>query len=90
MKFRLALLIGLAAFVLGGCEKSSTLDKPRMFFSENKSGTSPDYGIFKGFGDDDHVVTVHGFMDDLNICMKLAAKFNEEEPGACRCIPLNH
>ena len=48
----------------------------------------PRKGIFKGFGDDDHVVTVHGFMDDLNICMKLAAKLNEEEPGAYRCVPL--
>jgi len=85
-----AIVIAGAAWALFACDQSRGLDAPRKFFSDNKIGKSPDYGIFKGFGEDDHVVTVHGFMDDLEVCMKLAEKLNEEEPGAYRCVPLNH
>lgn len=80
--------LGLALLV--GCGETNDLDAPRKFFSKNKSGNSPDYGIFKGLGTDDHVVSVHGFIDDLDICLKLAAKLNEEEQRAYRCAPLNH
>jgi hypothetical protein len=80
----------VALLSLTGCGNANDLEAPRKFFAEHRSGKSPDYGIFKGLGDDDHVVSVHGFMDDLSICLKLAAKLNEEEPGTYRCAPLNH
>ena len=83
-------LLVLGSLLLLGCEQKSSLDAPRKFFSSNKSGQSPDFGIFKGLGYEDHVVSVHGFADDMAICAKLAAKLNEAEPGAYRCAPLNH
>ncbi|MFZ2168386.1 MAG: hypothetical protein WAW61_01985 [Methylococcaceae bacterium] len=85
-----SIIIVSSLFILSGCEQSESLDAPQKFFSKNKSGKSPDYGIFKGLGDEDHVVTVHGFLDDLSFCLKLAMKLNEEEPGMYRCVPLNH
>jgi hypothetical protein len=80
----------LAACLLLGCSKSSNLDAPRDFFAENKIGNSADYGIFKGYANDDHVVSVHGFWDDLDVCLQLVEKLNEKEPGTFRCAPLNH
>jgi len=90
MKTYTRLLLALVSLALVACGKVNDLEAPRKFFSEHRSGNSPDYGIFKGFGNDDHVASVHGFMDDLDVCLKLAAKLNEEEPGAYRCVPLNH
>jgi hypothetical protein len=79
-----------AMTILTSCDKPNSLGAPKNFFSATKVGKSPDYGIFKGQDDDDHVATVHGFADDLSICLKLVDKLNETQPGAYRCQPLNH
>lgn len=91
-------LIFLVLFItsLAGCQKDN-LDAPREFFNNHKIGSSPDYGVMK-FGND-HVITVHGFMDDLATCQEVvtAMNFNAcKETGGQGCLnpysctPLNH
>lgn len=90
--------VGLILFgmCIAGCEQSN-LDAPRKFFGGQKFGSSPDYGVMK-FGND-HVVTVHGFADDLGTCQEITAAMNInacKETGGQGCLnpyscaPLNH
>ena len=81
---------------LVGCQKDN-FDAPREFFSNHRIGSSPDYGVMK-FGND-HVITVHGFMDDLVTCQEIVAAMNfnackETNGQEClnpyTCTPLNH
>lgn len=58
---------------LTGCHKDN-LDVPREFFKNHKTSSSPDYGVMK-FGND-HVITVHGFMDDLVTCQEVVTAMN--------------
>lgn len=81
------LLVLMAGVMLASCD-SDNLSAPRKFFEKNKIGKSPDFGIMKR--GTDHVVTVHGFYDDLGVCQTLAATLNREEPNTYTCQPLNH
>ena len=83
------------AALLVGCEQDSP-DAPRKFFNSHKIGSSADYGVMK-FGND-HVITVHGFMDDFATCQEVvqAMNFNackETDGKGCldpySCAPLN-
>ena len=53
-------------FVLTGYSKS-----PQEYFKSNQSGASADYGIFYDGNLDDHVVTVHGFLDGRSVCKEV-------------------
>ena len=66
-----------------GCSK-----EPADYFSKNKIGEGADFGVFKnGY----HVITVHGYVDDLEACLKIMELFKEEGPRAnFECRPLNH
>lgn len=78
-----------AVLLLSGCENESGLDAPRKFFAENRIGSSADYAIVKWNDPEDHVVTVHGFMDDLQSCAILADALNKnacEETGGHGCL----
>ena len=89
----------LLLLTLGGCENESNLDAPRVFFAKEKIGKSPDYGVIKWKNSEDHVVTVHGFVDDFEACLKISEFLNQD---ACNstfgknclnpfsCTPLNH
>lgn len=66
---------------LTGCEKASNLDAPKAFFSKNKVGSSPDYGVIKWNNPEDHVITIHGFVDDLKSCLIVAEAMNKD---ACK------
>lgn len=66
---------------------SACASDPAGCFEGNRSGSSADYGVFKR--ETDHVATIHGFVEDLTICMRIADMLNEEEPGAFSCKPLN-
>lgn len=77
----------MVGVLLAGCD-SDNLDAPRKFFANNKIGNSPDFGIMKR--GTDHVVTIHGFYDDLDVCQTLAAVLNRKEPNTYTCQPLNH
>ncbi len=81
---------------LVGCDKDD-LNATREFFSNHKIGSSPDYGVMK-FGND-HVITVHGFMDDLATCQEIVTAMNfnackETDGQGClnpySCAALNH
>lgn len=91
------LSIFLFMLFLIGCDNEN-LDGPRKYFSSNKIGSSPDYGVMK-WGND-HVISVHGFMDDLKTCEEIVTALNS---NACKeitdgssclnpysCQPLNH
>ena len=64
--------------MLVGCESKSNLGKPREFFSKNKIGDSADYAVIKWDNPDDHVITVHGFMDDLKSCLLITEALNKD------------
>ena len=95
------LLLIMFAIILSmiGCESKSNIGSPREFFEKNKIGTSADYGIIKWGDSNDHVVTVHGFMDDLKSCALIADALNkdacsETDGSNCHnpfsCQALNH
>lgn len=84
---------------VSGCDEKPGLDKPREFFAKNKIGGSPDYAIVKSSDPEDHVATVHGFMDDLRSCTIMTTALNHDacsETGDEGCLnpfscqPLNH
>ena len=93
------LSLGLFIASLSGCDKESNLDAPRAFFASHKIGSSPDYGVIKWNNSEDHVITVHGFIDDLKSCLIVAEAMNKDackETGGKDCLnpfscqPLNH
>lgn len=65
-----------AMLIACGGEPTSSLEGPRLFFEKNKAGTSPDYGVIKWSDPDDHVITVHGFVDDQASCKEVADSLN--------------
>ena len=60
----------------------------KVFFDKNKVGSSADYGVFKR--KQDYIITVHGFDDDLEVCLEIVAMLNKEQPDTYSCKPLNH
>lgn len=91
--------LAILTVLLVGCEKESNLGAPRAFFSKNKIGSSPDYAVIKWKDPEDHVITVHGFADDLKACLIVADAMNQDackETGGKGCLnpfscqPLNH
>lgn len=98
MSVRLLSALAIAA-ILSGCERDSSLEAPQAFFAANKSGSSPDYGVIKWNDPEHHVITVHGFMDDLKTCLIIVDALNKDacsELGGSDCLdpfscqPLNH
>ena len=72
---------------LAGCSKAENLEMPRDFFKKNRIGSSVDYGVMK-FGND-HVITVHGFVDDFKTCQEIATAMNFnacQETGGQNCL----
>lgn len=89
MSPRLLMLCTVIAAVLGGCKEDSNLDAPRKFFEKNKIGSSTDYAVLKWNNPDDHVVTVHGFIDDLKSCLIIVDALNKDacsETGGLNCL----
>jgi hypothetical protein len=95
----LCIALILIASSLAGCEQGPSLDAPYKFFSKNKIGGSPDYAVIKWDDPNDHVATVHGFMDDMKSCIIFADALNKDacsETGGENCLnpfsckPLNH
>lgn len=95
------LLALLCACVLVSCsdDGADDLSAPRKFFERHKIGGSPDFGVIKWNDPNDHVITVHGFADDMKACQTVADAMNAD---ACKetdgqnclnpfsCTPLNH
>lgn len=88
------ILVCLLAVSATACsDKPATQEDLKEYFSKHKIGTSPDYAIMKN--GDDHLATIHGYMDDQAVCMSLIKPMNEDPslsviPGTYSCVPLNH
>jgi hypothetical protein len=95
----LCFLLVVGALAVGACARKSNLDAPRAFFEKQKIGDSPDYAVIKWGDPSDHVVTVHGFLDDSKSCQIIVDALNKD---ACNetygenclnpfsCLMLNH
>lgn len=82
VKTILIILISISSLFFVGCEHKT----PKDYFAKNKIGAGSDYGIMKnGY---DHVITIHGFLDDYDTCQDIAAMLNAEG-GRYTCQPLN-
>ena len=81
---------------LVGCEwkaQDSDQNDVKAFFAKHKIGSSPDYAVMKN--GTDHLMTIHGYTDDLAVCMQLIEPYNRGSslsviPGGYSCVPLNH
>ena len=87
MKLRLITTLLILCSVLMGCE-SDNYEDVRDYFGKNKIGNGADYGVFKN--DSDYVITIHGFDNDLDVCLEIAAMLNITQPNTYSCKPLNH
>lgn len=93
---QIAAIIMLIMFVsLTGCEsKQKIVDQEavKKFFTKNRVGSSPDYAVMKN--GTDHLLTIHGYGDDLDVCLRLIEPYNRDPslsiiPGSFTCVPLN-
>lgn len=87
------LIIGLTAVIAGCGVQQSDQSDVQQFFSKHKIGSSPDYAVMKN--GTDHLMTIHGYTDDLKVCMQLIEPYNKDPslstlPGTYSCVPLNH
>jgi|SRR3989338_8526265 len=95
---RSSILIFLFLFsaTLAGCDwkiQDSDQNDVRDFFARHKVGSSPDYAVMKN--GTDHLMTIHGYGDDLAVCVQLIEPYNRDTslsviPGSYSCEPLNH
>ena len=81
MRASILCFVGAALPVSCSADRESTLTAPRKCFASSKSGASADYGIIKFGNPDDHVITVHGFMDDAASCAEVVEALNT---NACK------
>jgi hypothetical protein len=78
-----------------GCESKQKVveqEAVKEFFAKNRVGSSPDYAVMKN--GTDHLITIHGYDDDLGVCLKLIEPYNNDLslsvlPGKYTCVPLN-
>lgn len=93
---RIAIIITLAVFVLvTGCESKQKIvgqEAVKEFFAKHRVGSSPDYAVMKN--GTDHLLTIHGYSDDLDVCLRLIEPYNRDPslsiiPGSFTCVPLN-
>ena len=79
-----ALAVIITVSLSSGCTDSQDV---RAFFEGNKVGNGTDWGVYKNYTD--HLISVHGFLDDLDICIKIADMLNEDQPNTYSCKSLN-
>lgn len=70
---------------ISGCgDKDET---PKDFFSKKAIGSSSDYGVYYDGNLEDHVATVHGFLDDHKVCKDIVEILESQGKGkrySCR------
>jgi hypothetical protein len=82
------IILLVAGIILSATLLASDIESLTTFFNSNKIGHSADYGVFKR--DTDHVISIHGFDEDLDICLEIISTLNQEQPNVYSCKPLNH
>ena len=74
-------------------DSGSDPDRVARFFGKHKCGASPDYAIEIQSTLEptrwDHVITVHGFVDDFDACKKIVDHLNRSTNDNYRAVPLN-
>lgn len=92
MKYFL-LIFALISFNCEAEEIFPDINIAKEFFDKTDVSISPVYGVFKG--KDDHVATIHGFVDNLENCEDIFVILNKgkngslDTPGLFNCIKLN-
>ena len=86
-------LLAVSASLTGCAKHEATQEDVKGFFATHKIGSSPDYALMKN--GTDYLTTIHGFGDDLSVCMELIKPYNENPSlstiaGTYSCAPLNH
>lgn len=95
MRSRLLCLIilGFSILPLSSCDSDSQFsdkESARHFFERNRANLTPVYGVIKNGVD--HVATVHGFVDNLQICKEVIEVLNHEGQRVTKdfsCAKLN-
>lgn len=59
----------------------------KRFFEQTAVSLTPVYGVMKA--GDDHVATVHGFVDNAQICREFVEALSNTKPKVFSCIKLN-
>lgn len=91
----ITIILFTVGIMLVGCEsgtKEVGQEAVKEFFSKNRVGSSSDYAVMKN--GTDHLLTVHGYGNDLDVCMKLIEPYNNNPSlstvqGIYTCVPLN-
>jgi hypothetical protein len=87
------LLLLLSILILTSCGKQEiSQEKLKEYFKNHKVGRSSDYAVMKN--SNDYLLTIHGYMDDREVCESLIKNYNEDPklsvlPGTYSCIQLN-
>ena len=93
LQYRLAIFLGIFVLTAGCGARDADQEDVQRFFSKNKIDGSPDYAVMKN--GTVHLLTIHGYADDMSACMELIKPYNEDPslsvlPGTYSCVPLNH
>lgn len=83
---RIFIIIVLLGFIVFERANDTGGVAAAQWFKSHPQG-STDYGVFK-WGDD-HVITVHGFADDMSSCYEVATALNVnacKETGGVGCL----
>ena len=88
------LLIVIVSILSIGTEVSGlefpSKDVVRKFFEQNNVSLTPVYGVMKD--KDNHVATINGFVDNLEICKEFVELLNKEgirSSNVFRCVKFN-
>ena len=93
MKIKKRVLAPLVVLVLSSIgARSADFQIPdgnlaRKFFERTTVSLTPVYGVMKNRSD--HVVTVHGFVDNAEICKELVEVLNKPVPAVFTCQKLH-
>ena len=69
------LLIMLIMFLISCGKQEVTQEKLKEYFKNHKVGSSSDYAVVKNGSD--YLLTIHGYMDDREVCESLIKIYKE-------------
>jgi hypothetical protein len=91
---RLVCALTVASLLVTSCHRTRQEEDATAFFKQTKSGSSPDCAILLQSAMEpsrwDHVITVHGFVNDAEVAQKLVNYLNNSTNSNYRVALLNH
>ena len=92
--FRLVCALVVVSLLVTSCNRMRQEEDVTAFFQQTKSGSSPDCAILLQSAMEpsrwDHVITVHGFVNDVEVAQKLADYLNNSTNSSYRVALLNN